>query len=76
MRYVGRFHSSSGISDEVAHVYLATGVELGESQREPTELMEVHLVPAGEALRMARPGEIKDGRSALALLWCEPLLQS
>jgi hypothetical protein len=27
-----------------------------------------------EALRMAREGEITDGPSALALLWCERLL--
>ena len=74
LRCVGRFYTSNGISDEVAHVYLASGVELGEASREPTELMEVRLVPVDEALSMARSGEISDGPSALALLWCEPLL--
>ena len=75
LRYVGQFYTSSGISNEVAYVYLATGVELGETHREPTELMEVRLVPVEEALRMAREGEVTDGPSALALLWCEQLLQ-
>lgn len=74
LRYVGQFYTSNGISNEVAYVYLATGVELGETHREPTELMEMRLVPVAEALRMAREGEISDGPSALALLWCEPLL--
>ena len=37
--------------------------------------MEVRLVPVAEALRVARSGEITDGPSALALLWCELLLQ-
>ena len=55
-------------------VYLAQGVELGETHREPTELMEIRLVPVQEALRMAHEGEISDGPSALALLWCRPLL--
>jgi hypothetical protein len=59
----------------VAYVYLAIGVELGETHREPTELMEIRLAPAEEVLRMAREGEISDGPSALALLWCEPLLR-
>jgi ADP-ribose pyrophosphatase len=68
--YVGQFFTSNGISNEVAYVYLATGVELGEAQREPTELMEIRLVPVEEALRMACEGEISDGPSALALLWC------
>ena len=74
LRYIGRFYTSNGISNEIAHVYLATGVELGEPEREPTEEIEVQLVPADQALRMARSGEIADGPSALALLWCEPLL--
>ena len=73
LRYVGRFYTSNGISNEVAYVYLATGVELGKAQPEPTELMEMRLVPLEEALRMAREGEITDGPSALALLWCERL---
>jgi ADP-ribose pyrophosphatase len=74
LRYVGQFYASNGISNEIAYVYLATGVELGEAHREPTELMEIRLVPVEEALRMARSGEISDGPSALALLWCERLL--
>ena len=75
LRFVGRFYTSNGISNEVAYVYLATCVELGEAQPEATELMEVRLVPIEEALRMAREGEVTDGPSALALLWCQPLLQ-
>ncbi len=74
LRYVGQFYSSNGISNEVAFVYLATGVQLGETQREPTEIMEVCLTPIQEAMRMARQGAISDGPSALALLWCEPML--
>ena len=75
LQYVGRFYTSNGISNEVAYVYLATSVELGEAQLEPTELLEIKLVPEEEALRMARNGEISDGPSALALLWCEPLIR-
>jgi ADP-ribose pyrophosphatase len=75
LRYIGQFYTSNGISNEMAHVYLATRVDLGETHREPTELMEIRLVPVEEALRMAREGEISDGPSALALLRCEPLLR-
>jgi ADP-ribose pyrophosphatase len=75
LRYVGQFYTSNGISNETGYVYLAIGVELGEAQPEPTELMEIRLLPVDQALRMAREGEISDGPSALALLWCEPLLR-
>ena len=60
----------------MAYVYLATGVELGEAHREPTELMEMRFVRVEEAMRMARQGEISDGPSALALIMCEQLLSS
>jgi ADP-ribose pyrophosphatase len=76
LRYVGQFYTSNGISNEVAYVYFATGVELGDTRREPTELMEIRLVSVEEALHMAREGDIADGPSALALLWCESLLQT
>ena len=69
------FYTFNGISNEIAYVYLATGVELSEPHPEPTELMEVHLVPVAEAMRMAREGGIADGPSALALLWCETFLK-
>ncbi len=74
LRYVGRFFTSSGITNEVIHVFLATGVELAEPDRESTEEIEVRLVDVDEALRMARSGEISDGPSTLALMWCERLL--
>ena len=74
LRYVGYFFAASSISNLRDDVFLATGVWLGQSVREPTELIEVKTVPAAQALAMARQGEIKDGESALALILCEPLL--
>lgn len=74
--YVGQFYTSNGISNEVAHIYLAIGVTLHETAHEPAEVMEIHPVPLAEALRMARANEISDGPSALALLLSESRLQS
>jgi ADP-ribose pyrophosphatase len=74
LQFIGRFYTMNGIGDEVAHVFLATGVELGEVDRESTEIMELYRFPAAEVLRMARAGEISDGPSALALLLCENYL--
>lgn len=74
-RYVGRFYPSNGVSNEIAHVFLATGVTLGATAQEPAEIIEVHHKPVVEALSMARSGEIMDGSSALALLLCAPYLE-
>jgi hypothetical protein len=75
LRCVGQIHTLNSISNEAAYVYLATGVELDEIRREPTELMEMRLVLVEEALRVAREGESADGPSPLALLWCESLFR-
>ena len=44
---------------------LTTGVELGKACPEPTDLMEMRLVPVEEGVRMAREGKITEEPSAL-----------
>ena len=74
---MGWFYSSSSLSDEVCHVYLATGCVLaGDAEPEPGENIERLVVPVAEALRLARSGEIKTGTCALALLLCEERLRA
>ncbi len=72
---VNEFFTMNGIGDEIARVFLALGVTLGESQREATEHITLRLVPVGEALHLARTGAIKDGPSALAILLSETALR-
>lgn len=74
IRYLGNFFTAVGFCDEVSHIFLATGVTLGNTDREPLEVMEMVPTAAEKALKMARDGTIKDGLSALALLWAEPHL--
>jgi ADP-ribose pyrophosphatase len=75
-RYVGSYRPGVSTIDEICHIVLARGVRLDrEPQREPGEIIEVHLVPLERALEMARNGEMVDGHSALALLRCEPHLK-
>jgi 8-oxo-dGTP pyrophosphatase MutT (NUDIX family) len=74
LRPVARFFTMNGICNQVAHVFLATGVTLGDPHREPTEIMTVHTVAIARALDMAQGGEIDDGPSALALLLAAPHL--
>jgi len=75
--YVGPFRPGVSLYDEICHIVLARDVRLDrEPQREPAEIIEVHLVPPGRALEMARNGEMADGHSALALLRCEPYISA
>jgi ADP-ribose pyrophosphatase len=69
---VGGFYSSSAHIDLRATVFLATGVTLGATSHEETELIEVVALPAKEVFRRAHAGEINEGQSALAILLAEP----
>ena len=77
LEYVTWFYSSSSISDEVCHIFLARGVKLAHAaETEAGEHLEPLTVPVAEALAMARSGQIKTGTCALALLLCEGRLGS
>lgn len=73
-RFLLRVSTMNGVGTEYGHVFLASGVTLGQPRREPAEVMTVHTVPLVKALAMARAGEINDGMSVMALLLVEPLL--
>ena len=76
LQNVGWFYGAVSINTGQCVVFLARGVQLnGASHREPGEIIEVHPVAIVEALAMAHNGQIKDCKSALALLLCEPYLQ-
>jgi len=71
------FYSAPSFGDEKCHVFLALGVELEhEPKTEQTEELETLIVPAREALRMARSGEMKTGPCTLGLLLCEEALRA
>lgn len=70
LTYIGRFYLANGICNEVGHIFMATGVVLGETCHESAEVMSVHLKTIDEALDMAHTGQISDGPTALALLLC------
>ena len=66
---LGRFCNSTGISNEHFDILLATELTVdGAIAREPTEEIEVVLVPLAELVRDARAGRIEHAPSALAIL--------
>jgi len=76
MQYVGWFYGGVAITNSKCHVFIAHNTRLTqEPEREVTEMLEAHLFPMEEVMRMARSGEMHDGRSALAVLRSEPFLR-
>ncbi len=62
------FVVSPGILDEEMHLYAATGLRIGQPQREEGELIENLVVPWEEAIDMVRNEQISDAKSIIGLL--------
>lgn len=63
-----RFYPSPGISNERMWVYVARGLTAGAPQREPNEEIENLVLTWDQALALVERGEIRDGKTLIALL--------
>lgn len=69
-RELMRLHPSNSVTDELAHVYVATDLEAGTASPDETEALRVRTLGLDEALAAVRRGEITDAVSAAAILRC------
>ena len=67
---------SNSVTDEVAVLFLATGLRQGKHSPEGTEQLKVLRVPFQEALEMALKGEITDAMSLLAIMHYQLIARS
>ncbi len=75
--HLGTFYTSPSLTDEKCHVFLAENVSLAQTpEREPSEKIHVKMVPADEAVTLARSGRMQNAPCAIALLMCEPALRA
>jgi ADP-ribose pyrophosphatase len=70
-RYLAALHPCIGYSDEIIHIYLASGLQAGEHSRDHDESLEVFTLTLDEAMQALRRGEITDGKTMIALFWAE-----
>jgi hypothetical protein len=64
-----RFHTSNSVTDEEGFIFLAEGLEFGESELEQSEAdLVVKKIPFAEALQMVMRGEITDSMSVAGIL--------
>jgi len=69
MEFLFTMYTTPGFTDERIHLFMATGLERGETAHEPDEFMTVETVPLSRALRLIQQGEIKDAKTALGILF-------
>ena len=77
LRLLHRFYPSTGMTDSVLHVYLATDLRhVGRQMHGPEEAhMEVFAVPFADAVGMVVSGEIADAKSTIGLLLADRLVR-
>ena len=67
--FLTSMYTTPGFTDERIHLFVASGLSRGETQREADEFIEVVTMPLSRALKMVERGEIQDAKTALALLY-------
>ena len=65
---IQRMHLSNSVSDELAIIYIARGLTMGEAQPEETEQLVLRKLHFDEAYEMVSDGRITDSMSVAALL--------
>lgn len=71
MRHLAAVYTTPGFTDEVIHLYAASGLTRVPSAPEEGEFIETHEVPWSEVGRMIRRGDIRDGKTLCALMWMQ-----
>lgn len=69
MEYLYTMYTTPGFTDEQIHIFLASGLTRGEAHHDADEFVEVHTITLSQALRMIQQGEIRDAKTALAILY-------
>lgn len=62
-----KLHLSNSITDECAHVFIATDLSSGEINHEDSEDISIHKMPLKTAIKMVMAGEITDAISVAGL---------
>lgn len=63
------FYTTPGFTDERIHAFMATGLTRGEVAHEKDEFMSLETVTLSQALELIKTGELKDAKTALAILY-------
>lgn len=68
MIYLGEFYPTCAYSDEIIHMYLATGLAKGEQKLDEDEFVGVEKMPLEKAVEEIMKGRIPDGKTQTAIL--------
>lgn len=73
--YLGFIYPSPGFTDEVTHMYLATGLSQGDTHPDDDEYLDVEEVSLVEVLAMIEKNEVNDAKTVCGILKAVALLR-
>jgi len=68
LEYLGGFYGTCAYDNEVIHLYFANALEKGQTHFDDTEAIDTFEIEIPKALEMIKTGDIKDGKTAIAVL--------
>lgn len=69
MEHVYTFYTTPGFTDERIHAFMASDLTRGPTDHQGDEVMTVETVTLSRALDLIKTGELKDAKSALAIMY-------
>lgn len=71
MAYLTSIASSDGFTDEIIHLYMATGLEFAESSPDDDEFINVDLVELSQLIDAVLDGQVEDAKTIVGALACD-----
>lgn len=74
IKHLVSMYSTPGFSDEVLHLFFATGLSEGESCSDEDEFISAEKYPVGELVDMILNGQITDAKSIVGILLADRIV--
>ncbi len=68
LTYMGKYFSSPAILDECIHMYMAEGLDFGNTDFDDDEFIEAERIPLDTLVGMIMRGEVIDGKTQAAVM--------
>ena len=72
--YLGKYYPSPAILDECIYMYLATGLDFGDTEFDDDEFIESVRVPLPKLVELTLDGKIRDGKTQIAALRAQMMI--
>jgi ADP-ribose pyrophosphatase len=73
LKLLSSFYTTPGFSDEVLHLYLATGFSISANNLDQDEFLDIISMGLDEACDCIKEGRIKDSKTIIAILMAKDL---